>query len=155
MSSARFGNVRCVLALALIVFVVPQALGQAVPSAFVVEGDAIPRPLTDVPGDAANGRKIVANRQLGLCLLCHPGPFPEERFQGNLAPDLSRTGQRWSQAQLRMRVVDARQLNPATIMPSYHRTDGLARVGAAWRSRPPLTAQQVEDVVVFLATLRE
>jgi sulfur-oxidizing protein SoxX len=123
--------------------------------AFDVAGDAIPAPLTGVPGDAARGRAIVADRQLGLCLLCHTGPIPEERFQGTLAPNLAGAGRRWSAAQLRLRVADAQRLNPASLMPSYHRTDGLARVGAAWRGRPLLTAQQVEDVVAYLATLRD
>ncbi len=125
------------------------------PGAWTVDGDAISQPLTGVPGDATRGRAIVANRQLGLCLLCHTGPFPEERFQGNLAPDLAGAGGRWSAGQLRLRMADAQRLNPATIMPPYHRTDGLARVGAAWRGKPLLTGQQVEDVVAFLATLRE
>ena len=127
--------------------------GRAVASYAIVD-DAIPRPLTATPGDAARGRAIVANRQVGLCLLCHTGPFPEERFQGNLAPDLAGVGERWSTGQLRLRVVDSRRLNPQTIMPSYHRTEGLVRVGRAWRGRPVLDAQQVEDVVAFLATLR-
>jgi sulfur-oxidizing protein SoxX len=116
--------------------------------------EPIDRPLTDVPGDAARGRAIVVNRQLGLCLLCHSGPFPEERFQGNLAPDLAGSGARWSEGQLRLRLVDSRRLNPQTVMPAYYRTDGLVRVGAAWRGKPVLTAQQVEDVVAFLRTLR-
>lgn len=127
----------------------------AVSSVWVVRGDAVPQPLTGVPGDAARGRAIVVNRQLGLCLLCHTGPFPEERFQGNLAPDLAGVGSRWTEGQLRLRIVDARRLNPSTIMPSYHRTMGLHRVGAAWQSRTILTGQQIEDVLAFLATLRE
>jgi sulfur-oxidizing protein SoxX len=116
--------------------------------------DAIPASLTGVPGDPARGRAIVANRQLGLCLLCHSGPFPEERFQGNLAPDLRGAGRRWSEGQLRLRVVDSPRLNPATIMPAYHRTEGLVRVGPAWRGKPILSAEQIEDVVAFLTTLR-
>ncbi|HEX7438297.1 MAG TPA: sulfur oxidation c-type cytochrome SoxX [Caldimonas sp.] len=126
--------------------------GAVVP--FSVVGDAIPQPLTAMPGDAARGRAIVANRQVGLCLLCHTGPFPEERFQGNLAPDLAGAGARWSEGQLRLRLVDGRRLSPQTIMPSYHRTEGLERVGSAWKDRPVLAAQQIEDVVAFLATLR-
>jgi len=116
--------------------------------------DAIERPLTDVPGDAARGRAIIVNRQLGLCLLCHSGPFAEERFQGNMAPDLSGAGARWSEGQLRLRLVDSRRVNPQTMMPSYRRTEGLERVGAAWRDKAVLSAQQVEDVVAFLRTLR-
>lgn len=114
----------------------------------------MPQPLTDTPGDAARGRAIVANRQVGLCLLCHSGPFPEERFQGNLAPSLEGAGSRWTAAQLRLRIADTQRLNPSSLMPSYHRTDGLTRVGAAWKDKPIFTAQQVEDVVAFLQTLK-
>ena len=122
---------------------------------FVVVGDAIPVALTNDPGDPVRGRAIVANRQVGLCMLCHTGPIPEERFQGSLAPDLAGAGTRWTPAQLRLRMVDARALNPQTLMPSYHRVDGLNRVAAAWAGAPMLGAQQVEDVVAYLATLRE
>lgn len=122
---------------------------------FTVVGDGIPESLTHQPGDAARGRNIVASRQTSLCLLCHTGPVPEERFQGNLAPGLSGAGQRWTAAQLRLRLVDSRRLNPDSIMPSYHRTEGLTRVGTAWQARPILSAQQIEDVVAFLATLRD
>ena len=129
-----------------------RAQGPAPP--YTVVGDAIPQPLTHEPGDAARGRAIVANRQVGLCLLCHSGPFPDERFQGDLAPDLAGAGTRWSAGQLRLRLVDGRRLNPQTIMPAYFRIDGHVRVGAAWRDKPILSAQQIEDVVAFLGTLR-
>ena len=98
--------------------------------------DSIPTSLTGARGDPARGRAIVTNRQLGLCLLCHSGPFPEERFQGNLAPDLAGAGKRWSEGQLRLRIVDSSGINPATIMPAYHRIDGLARVAPARRGSP-------------------
>ena len=131
------------------------AAGPAGPADIVVEGDGIPAPLTDRPGSPERGRAIVADRQRGLCLLCHTGPFPEERFQGNLAPDLAGAGSRWSQAQLRLRLADGRRLNPDTLMPSYHRTRDLARVGRAWQGKTILSAQEVEDVVAFLSTLRD
>jgi sulfur-oxidizing protein SoxX len=122
----------------------------------VAEGaDAIPEPLTGARGDPARGRAIVANRQVGLCLLCHSGPFPEERFQGDLAPDLRGAGARWSEGQLRLRIVDSGRIDPATIMPAYHRTEGLARVAPAWRGKPVLSAEQIEDVVAFLMTLKD
>jgi len=117
--------------------------------------DAISESLTGARGDAARGRAIVANRQVGLCLLCHSGPFPEERFQGNLATDLKGAGSRWSEGQLRLRIVDPARLNAATIMPAYHRTEGLVRVAPAWRGKPVLTAEQIEDVVAFLITLKD
>jgi L-cysteine S-thiosulfotransferase len=120
-----------------------------------IVGDAIPASLTGAKGDAARGRAIVTNRLVGLCLLCHSGPFPEERLQGTMAPDLKGVGSRWSEGQLRLRIVDAGRLNPHTIMPPYYRTDGLTRVAPSFRGKPVLTAEQIEDVVAFLATLRE
>ncbi len=117
--------------------------------------DAIPQSLTGAKGDPARGRAIVTNRQVGLCLLCHSGPFPDERFQGNLAPDLKGAGTRWSEGQLRLRIVDSSRINPATIMPAYHRTEGLARVAPAWRGKIILSAEQIEDVVAFLMTLKD
>jgi sulfur-oxidizing protein SoxX len=120
-----------------------------------VVGDAIPEPLTGARGNADRGRAIVVDRQKGLCLLCHSGPFPEQRFQGTLAPNLQGSGSRWSEGQLRLRVVDSSRLNPASIMPSYYRVDGLTRVGRIWQGKPVLDAEQIEDVVAFLATLKE
>ena len=110
--------------------------------------------LTGAKGDAARGRAIVANRQVGLCLLCHSGPIPEERFQGDLAPDLKGAGKRWNEGQLRKRIVDSRKLNPSTIMPSYNRIEGLSRVAPAFRGKPLLSAEQIEDVVAYLGTLQ-
>ena len=123
-------------------------------AAGMVVGDGMPQPLTTTPGDAARGRAIVVNRTVGLCLLCHSGPFPEERFQGNLAPSLAGAGARWTPAQLRLRIADNRRLNPDSLMPAFHRSTGLQRVGGAWQGRPVLDAQQVEDVVAFLGTLQ-
>lgn len=120
----------------------------------VVVGDAIATPLTTLPGRPDEGRRIVTDRQVGLCLLCHSGPFPDVRFQGDLAADLAGAGSRWSAGQLRLRLVDPARLNPQTLMPAYHRVDGLTRVGEAWRGKPVLQAQQIEDVVAFLQTLR-
>lgn len=122
---------------------------------YTIVRDAIPASLTGAKGDPARGRAIVLNRNVGLCLLCHSGPFPEERFQGNLAPDLKGAGARWSEGELRLRLVDARKLNPATIMPPYYVVDGMNRVAAPLRGKPILAAEQIEDVVAFLATLRE
>jgi sulfur-oxidizing protein SoxX len=120
----------------------------------VVAGDAIAGSLTGVPGDPGRGRALVLERS-STCILCHSGPFPEVKFQGDLAPNLGGTGSRWSAGQLRLRLVDASSLNPATIMPSYYRIDGLARVGGAWRDKPILSAEQIEDMVAYLAGLRE
>ncbi|MEA2870100.1 MAG: L-cysteine S-thiosulfotransferase [Hyphomicrobiales bacterium] len=118
-------------------------------------GDAVPASLTGAPGDAERGEKIVTNRQVGLCLLCHSGPYPQERFQGTMAPDLKGAGARWNEGQLRLRIVDAARVNPQTIMPPYYRTDGLHRVAPGFRGKPILTAEQIEDVVAYLMTLKD
>jgi sulfur-oxidizing protein SoxX len=133
------------------VFAAAFVLGACMPAH--AADDAIDAPLAP-PGDAGRGRAIAADRHLGLCLLCHTGPFPEERLQGSLAPDLGGAGSRWSAGQLRLRLVDGKRLNPASIMPSYGRTEALVRVGPDWQGRPLLDAQQIEDVVAFLRTLR-
>jgi sulfur-oxidizing protein SoxX len=122
---------------------------------FAVTGDAIPVSLTGEKGDAARGEKIVTNRQVGLCLLCHSGPYPQERFQGTMAPDLKGAGARWNEGQLRLRIVDASRLNPDTIMPPYYRVDGLTRVSPGFRGKPILTAEQIEDVVAYVMTLKD
>ena len=116
--------------------------------------DGIAQSLTGAPGDPARGRTIVATRQVGLCLLCHSGPIPEERFQGTLAPDLAGAGSRNTAAQLRLRMVDSRKVNPSSIMPAYFRSEGLTRVGSAWQGKTILSAQQIEDVVAYLQTLK-
>ena len=121
---------------------------------FTVVGDAIPASLTGTTGDAARGRALVVERS-STCILCHSGPFPEQRFQGDVAPSLAGTGSRWSEAEIRLRLVDASRLNAATIMPSYYRIDGLSRVGPTWQGKPILTAEQIEDIVAYLVTLRE
>ena len=121
---------------------------------FTVVGEAIPASLTGAAGDAARGRALVVDRT-STCILCHSGPFPEQRFLGDVAPSLAGTGSRWSEGEIRLRLVDASRLNAATIMPSYYRIDGLDRVGRAWQGKPILTAEQIEDIVAYLATLRE
>jgi len=121
---------------------------------FAVVGDAIPASLTGAPGDATRGRALVVERT-STCILCHSGPFPEQRFQGDVAPSLAGTGSRWSEGEIRLRLVDASRLNAATIMPSYYRINGLSRVGRTWQSKPILSAEQIEDIVAYLVTLRE
>ena len=120
---------------------------------YQVAGDAIAEPLGGLVGDAQRGRDIMSGRNAN-CLLCHAVPETGVRFMGNLAPPLSGVGGRLSAGQLRLRVVDQSRLNPATIMPAYYRIDGLMRVAAEFRGKPVLDAQQIEDVVAYLITLR-
>ncbi|KYH00864.1 sulfur oxidation c-type cytochrome SoxX [Bradyrhizobium sp. DOA1] len=121
---------------------------------YTIVGDGIPASLTGSPGDAVRGRALVLARTT-TCILCHSGPFPETRFQGDLAPDLTGAGNRWSVSQLRLRLVDASRFNPETIMPSYYRNDGLVRVGRNFVGKPILSAAEIEDIVAYLATLRD
>jgi L-cysteine S-thiosulfotransferase len=139
----------CALAVAL------PAVAQERPRPYVVVRDAIPEALADEPGNAQRGRAIVANRAVGLCLLCHSAPIPEDRLQGNLAPSLAGAGTRWTAGQLRLRLVDPARLVPDTIMPPYYRLDHLQHVAKAFAGKTILSAQQVEDVVAYLASLKE
>jgi sulfur-oxidizing protein SoxX len=120
---------------------------------YKVTGDGIAESLTGSPGDAGRGRALVLARST-TCILCHSGPFPETRFQGDLAPDLAGAGNRWTTSQLRLRLVDASRFNLQTIMPSYYRNDGLVRTGRNFADKPILSAAEIEDIVAFLATLR-
>jgi sulfur oxidation c-type cytochrome SoxX len=119
---------------------------------YIVAGDAIAESLTGAPGDPARGKAIVVSRQTGLCLLCHSAPLPEEKFQGTIGPDLAGAGSRYSEGELRLRIVDSRHFNPDTIMPSYYRLDGLEQVAPAFRGKTVLSAEQIEDVVAGAAT---
>lgn len=143
-----------ILGACLAASILPCAASAAALRTYVVVGDAIPESLTGTTGNVTRGRALVVDRA-NTCILCHNGPFPEAKFQGDLAPGLGGAGGRWSEGQLRLRLVDASRLNPATIMPSYYRVDGLDRVGPAWRDKPILSAEQIEDMVAYLASLRD
>jgi sulfur-oxidizing protein SoxX len=127
------------------------ALAQA-PLPYRVEGDAI-RDRLAAPGDPARGREVVLARDHN-CLLCHAVPEPAVRFMGNIGPPLAGVGARLSEGQIRLRIVDPVRLNPGSVMPSYYRVEGLNQVAQAWRGKPVLTAQQVEDTIAYLLTLR-
>jgi L-cysteine S-thiosulfotransferase len=143
------------LALAFLTASNPGQAQQPALAPYEIIGDAISAPLTGLVGNASRGRQIVVTRQKGLCLLCHSGPFPEERFQGDLSPSLAGAGTRSTEGQLRLRMVDSTKVNPASIMPAYHRTTELSRVGRNFADRPILNAQDIEDVVAFLKELKE
>ena len=128
------------------------ALTQTALAPVAIVGDAIPLPLDGRTGDAARGRSVATDTRKGLCPLCHTG-LGGTGPAGDLGPDLSAVGARLSDGQLRLRLVDGRALNPATLMPSYYRTDG-TRVASAWRDRPVLEAGEIEDVIAYLVTLK-
>lgn len=124
---------------------------------YTVAGDAIEKSLTGKPGDASRGAELIQQRHKSLCLLCHAGPFPDRHLQGTLAPDLAGVGERLSAGQLRLRIVDMKRLNPDSIMPAYYgivTNTNDTRVAAGWRDKPVLTAEEIEDLVAYLQTLR-
>ena len=114
--------------------------------------DAIEMPLTNIAGDANRGRDIFISREGGNCILCHAAPGVAA--SGNVAPPLNGVGARLSAAQLRLRVVDITRIKPDAAMPAFHRVNDLTQVASQYRDRPVLNAQQVEDVVAFLGTLK-
>ncbi len=121
----------------------------------VVEGYTVPDPLTETPGNPEHGRKWVINRKLGNCLSCHEMPIPEEQFHGQTGPALYGVADVYDEGELRLRLVDPKALNPYSMMPSFYKVDGLHRVRRGFEGKPILTAQQVEDVIAYLMTLRD
>jgi sulfur-oxidizing protein SoxX len=122
--------------------------------AYEVVDDAIPQALTDQPGDPVAGRGTAINRKKGNCLACHVLPIPEETFHGEVGPDLSDVGGRLSEGELRLRIVNSKVVNEETIMPAFYRNDGLHRVLEKFQGKTILSAQEVEDVVAYLMTLK-
>lgn len=123
--------------------------------AYKIEDYAILAPLTDQPGDPVRGKRVVTDASNATCLICHPMPIPEQPDHGNLGPDLAGVGSRYTAAELRLRIVDPKVLNPDTIMPAYYRKDGFLRVQEAYRNATVYSAQDVEDAVAYLLTLTE
>ena len=119
--------------------------------------------LTGVPGDAAQGREIVGSKKLGNCIACHQvTDLADVPFHGEIGPMLDGAGDRWSEAELRGIVVNAKIMFEDSLMPSFYRTDGFTRPGNAYTGEaaddtfgPLLSAQQVEDVVAYLVTLKD
>lgn len=120
----------------------------------VVDEISIPEPLTGEPGDPERGRKVAINRKQGNCLACHVMPIPEESFHGETGPDLNGVAERYTAGELRLRIVNPKVINPDTFMPAFYRTEGLHRVAKDFQGKPILEAQQVEDLIAYLMTLK-
>jgi len=119
----------------------------------MIVDDAIPASLTGTAGDPANGKKVAINRKKGNCLACHVMPIPEEQFHGDVGPDLSDVGSNLSEGALRLRLVNSKAINPDTIMPAFL-TPGKIRVKKNFEGKTILSAQEVEDVIAYLLTLK-
>jgi sulfur-oxidizing protein SoxX len=123
-------------------------------SGVAVVGDTMPQSLTGKSGDAARGRDISFSRDRGNCIVCHAMLAPDERLHGDVGPSLEGVAGRLTEGQMRLRLVDGRRLNPSSLMPSYYRADGLKRVATAYAGKTVLTAEEIEDVLAYLMTLR-
>lgn len=141
------------------------AMAQVAPADVVwVDEVTIPASLTGTPGDATAGIDVVSNRSQGNCVACHQfSSLPNVQFQGNIGPSLDGVGSRWTEAELRGLLVDAKVMFPDTRMPAFYRVDGFIRPGDAFTGRaanpetfgPLLTAEQIENTVAYLMTLTD
>jgi len=122
---------------------------------YKVDADAVPKPLGNLKGDPERGESIVRDRRVGNCLICHTFPIEGEAFQGEIGPLMAGVGSRLTKGQIRLRLIDQSRINPETIMPPYYRVNGLTNVAPEYRGEPALDAQQIEDVVAYLASLTE
>ncbi len=120
-----------------------------------ISGDAILQPLTRTPGDPATGKALFIGRDQGHCILCHKVSGLSAEFQGTVGPDLSQVGDRFSPAQLRLRIVDYQLVRPGALMPSYYRNHDLYQVDEAYAGETILSAQEVEDIIAYLGELKQ
>jgi len=124
---------------------------------------AVETSLTGVAGDPAQGREIVGSKKLGNCVACHEvSDLSDVPFHGEIGPMLDGAGDRWSEAELRGIVSNAKMMFDESLMPSFYKTEGFIRPGNAYTGEaaddtfgPLLTGQQIEDVVAYLVTLKE
>ncbi len=128
-----------------------------------IKSKSIPKPLTKKRGSAKRGEAVMIARDKGNCLSCHRVSAFEKKAQkaplaygdmGEIGPILDGVAKRYEKSQLRLLLVDAKQVFPETMMPSYHKVKGLHRVSGPFANKPILTAQEVEDILAFLATLK-
>ena len=121
---------------------------------YQIVDDGIPKSLTGTAGNAQAGRKVAYNRKTGNCLACHKAPIPEQQFHGEIGPDLKGVASRYSEAELRLRIVDSKKTNSDTIMPAFYRDTGFTRLQKKWVVKSILKAQEVEDLLAYLMTLK-
>jgi sulfur-oxidizing protein SoxX len=121
---------------------------------YQINNDAIATSLTGKVGDPVNGKKLAINRKKGNCLACHSMPIPEQAFHGNIGPSLKGISNRYSEGELRLRIVNPKVLNSETIMPAFYKADGFNRVMKKFAGKTIISAQEVEDIVAYLMMLK-
>ena len=138
------------------------AAGPVAPSAVVFTDGAVAQSLSGTPGNLDEGKTIISTNSLGNCVACHQiSALPEVDFQGNIGPSLDGVASRYDEAHLRELVANAKHTFPDTIMPAFYKTEGFIRPGVAYTGKAPegdlppiLGAQQIEDVLAYLLTLK-
>ena len=153
---------RNIISLALACAASGAAAAEVAPGDVVFEVGAVAQSLTGQPGDPVRGREVVGTKSLGNCVACHANSdMSDIPFHGEIGPMLDGAGERWSEAELRGIVANAKMMFPDSMMPSFYKVDGFTRPGNAYTGEaaddsfgPLLTAQQIEDVVAYLATLK-
>ena len=141
---------------AVSVLSVTTAVAETAPSGVAFEDGSVMASLTGTAGDASAGRKSFMNRKLGNCLACHTNDdMPEQQFHGEVGPPLTGVADRWEAAELRGIVVNAKMMFDGTIMPAFYIDSGYERPLKKFDGKSILTAQQVEDVVAYLLTLKD
>lgn len=121
----------------------------------VVDKNSIPKSLTGKAGDPKRGKILAVARKKGNCLACHKMPIPKQLFHGLVGPTLVGIGSRYKAGELRLRVVDPKQINPDSIMPSFYKSSGFHRPLKKFKGKSVLKAQEIEDIVAYLRTLKE
>jgi sulfur-oxidizing protein SoxX len=151
-----------IVAAAAAVTALPLNAESIAPTNVAFSDGAVSGSLSGVAGDPAEGR-ILMNKGSGNCIACHAvSELDDLPFHGEIGPSLDGVADRWTEAELRGIIANAKEMFPETMMPSFYRTSGFVRPGNAYTGKaaegeldPLLTAQQVEDVVAYLKTLTE
>lgn len=142
--------------LAAILLAGTASAAEVAPQEVAFEDGAVSQSLTGVPGDAENGRKVFLNRKKGNCLACHANSDMEDQpFHGEIGPSLDGVADRMNEAELRGMLVNSKMVYDGTIMPAFYRADGFVRPLDKFKGKTILSAQEVEDVVAYLLTLKE
>ena len=127
------------------------------PGSVVINDDLeVAASLTGGAGDAKAGREWYAGRKLGNCLACHvTTELKELPFHGEVGPSMDGVAERYSAAQMRGILTNSKAIfGDQTIMPGFYSMKLGVRVSKKFKEKTILTAQQVEDVIAYLQTLK-